>query len=375
MESDPIDGDVVALARALVRTPSVNPVLEEGGDGEYAVASLCGRWLQAWGFEPRLTEVTPGRWNVTGRMGAGTPVTLLNGHLDTVGVEGMSIDPFSGDVREGRLWGRGSADMKGGVAAILTAACHFSRAADRAGTLVVALTADEEHASLGMQAFMAEAPEATRAVVCEPTELAVMPAHKGFLWLTAHFQGVAAHGSRPEVGVDAVRHAGLFVAALEALHEQLSTRAHHPLLGPASFHFGRIRGGVAPSVYPDSCTVEIERRTLPHEGREVEEEFSQVLDRLQVDASLTIDLYRPGSDVPPDAPLVTDLKRALVAEGLEPTVAGMTAWVDAAYLNEAGIPAVCFGPGSIGQAHTADESVAVDQLRSAAEVLKRFLVG
>lgn len=150
-------GDVVALTQLLVRTPSVNPTLEEGGDGEYAVASLCASWLERWGFDTTRTEVAPTRWNVVARLGSGSPVTVMNGHLDTVGVSGMSIDPFSGEVREGRLWGRGSADMKAGVAAILAAAYAFANAgAERSGTLIVALTADEEHASLGMQALIAE---------------------------------------------------------------------------------------------------------------------------------------------------------------------------------------------------------------------------
>lgn len=371
-------GDVVALTQLLVRTPSVNPVLESGGAGEPAVASLCARWLEAWGYRTRKKEVAPGRWNVTAELGSASPVTLLNGHLDTVGVAGMSIEPFSAEIRDGCLWGRGSADMKGGVAAILAAAHRFANAgAQASGTLIVALTADEEHASLGMQALLAEPVVADRAVVCEPTSLAVMPAHKGFLWLTARFAGVAAHGSRPEVGVDAVRHAGLYMAALETLHAALVEGPHHPLLGPASFHYGRIRGGVAPSVYPDACTVEIERRTLPHEGREVEQEFSDALARVQAEqgceATLEVDLYRPGSDVAPDAPVVSALLQALGAEGLPEAVEGMTAWVDAAFLNEAGIPAVCFGPGSIDQAHTANEFVEVEQLHSAAAVLCRLL--
>lgn len=376
-------GDVVALTQLLVRTPSVNPVLESGGSGERSVAVLCASWLDGWGYATQTKEVAPGRWNVVAEMGSGSPVTLLNGHLDTVGVAGMSIDPHSAELREGRLWGRGSADMKGGVAAILAAAQRFANAGTKAsGTVVVALTADEEHASLGMQALLGEPRDdgplvADRAVVCEPTSLGVMPAHKGFLWLTARFSGVAAHGSRPEVGVDAVRHAGLYMAALETLHTTLSNRPHHPLLGPASFHYGRLRGGVAPSVYPDACTLEIERRTLPHEGREVEQEFTDALATLHdepgLDVTLDVDLYRPGSDVPSDAPVVTSLLQALAAEGLPQAVEGMTAWVDAAFLNEAGIPAVCFGPGSIDQAHTADEFVEVEQLQSAAAVLARLL--
>lgn len=371
-------GEVVALTQSLVRIPSVNPELEVGGTAEAAVAIQCAAWLESWGFETRRVEVTEGRWNVTGSLGSGSPVTMLNGHLDTVGVAGMSIDPFAGEIHDGRLWGRGSADMKGGVAAVLAAAKRFSDAGARApGTLHVVLTADEEHASLGMQAYVAGDVAADRAVVTEPTGLAVMPAHKGFLWLTATFEGVAAHGSRPEVGVDAVRHAGWYMAALEALHDTLASGDQHPLLGPGSFHFGRAKGGSAPSVYPDRCTLEIERRTLPHEGPEVEREFRSVLETLAkqsgVRASLEADLYRPGSDVPVDSPVVVGLLEAIAAGGHAARVEGMTAWVDAAYLNLAGIPTVCFGPGSIEAAHTADESVPVAELEVCADVLARFL--
>lgn len=372
------NGAVVPLTQALVRIPSVNPELEADGAAEAAVATQCAAWLESWGFSTQRIEVADRRWNVVGTVGSGSPVTVLNGHLDTVGVAGMSIEPFAGEIHDGRLWGRGSADMKGGVAAVLAAAKRFADAGSRAtGTLHVVLTADEEHASLGMQAYVAGPVAADRAVVTEPTGLAVMPAHKGFLWLTATFEGVAAHGSRPEVGVDAVRHAGWYMAELEAHHHLLASGDRHPLLGPGSFHFGRMKGGSAPSVYPDHCSVEIERRTLPHEGPEVEREFRDALERLRasrgVRASLTADLYRPGSDVAEDAPVVVGLLEAIAVEGHAARVEGMTAWVDAAYLNLAGIPAVCFGPGSIGAAHTADESVPVEELETAANVLARFL--
>lgn len=370
-------GDVVALTRCLIATPSVNPRIESGGAGEEDVARLANGWLRAWGFETVLEEVEPGRWNLIAKKGEGRPSTILNGHLDTVGVAGMSVSPFEPHLEGGRIFGRGSCDMKGGVAAALAAAHSFAKQKGR-GTLIVALTADEEHASVGMQAFARAAPPAERAIVCEPTDLAVMPAHKGFLWMTARFHGVAAHGSRPEVGVDAVRHAGLFIAELEALHGRLSEGARHELLGTGSFHFGPTRGGVAPSVYPDACEVQIERRTLPHEDESAAEDFRRALAELSLrhddmNGEISIDLYRPGSDVNREHAVVHDLQKALEAEGLPPRLEGMTAWVDAAYLNKAGIPAVCFGPGSIEQAHSADEWIEEDQLRVAQRVLERFL--
>ena len=225
-------GDPVALARVLVAAPSVNPELEASGAGEAAVAELTSQWLRAWGLSVETSEVAPGRWNVVGRLpGDGTgPTLLLNGHLDTVGVDGMSVDPFGAELRDGRLWGRGSCDMKGGVAALLATTAKVARDPPP-GALIVALTADEEHASLGMQALMGSGMGADAAVVCEPTSLAIMPAHKGFVWVEADFQGRAAHGSRPDAGVDAIEHAGRYLTALSALGSRLRAREPHPLLG------------------------------------------------------------------------------------------------------------------------------------------------
>ncbi len=373
-------GDPVALTRAMVAIPSVNPELEAGGAGEEAMARQCGRWLERWGYAVELKEVAPGRWNVVARRtgGGGEGRTLiLNGHLDTVGVGGMRGSPFGGEVREGRVWGRGSCDMKGGLAIILSTAAELSRLS-HPGELVVALTADEEHASLGMQDFAGGGLRADGAVVCEPTELAVMPAHKGFLWVEAEFRGRAAHGSRPDQGVDAILHAARFLTALEPLGARLRGGPPHPLLTHPSFHTGTIRGGSAPSVYPDRCQLVLERRTLPGEAPSaVLREFQEVLDGVRaacphVDGTLEAGLFRPGTEVPVDSSLVGSLLGAVREEGLVPRVEGMTAWVDAAFLNEAGVPAVCFGPGSIARAHGAEEWVPVEELEAGARILTRF---
>ena len=373
-------GDPVALASALVATPSVNPELEADGAGEAAAAELTAGWLRAWGLSVEVSEVAPSRWNVVGRLkgnGVG-PTLLLNGHLDTVGVTGMSIHPFGAELKQGRLWGRGSCDMKGGVAALLAATARVAQDGPSRGALIVALTADEEHASLGMEALVRSGMRADAAVVCEPTGLAVMPAHKGFVWVEADFRGRAAHGSRPEAGVDAIEHAGLYLTALGALRSRLQTREPHPLLGRGSFHAGTIDGGSAPSVYPDTCRLVLERRTLPGENPAgIIGEFQAVLDGLaayvpDLEAKLTQGLARPATEVPNDSPLVEGLLTACAGEGVDPRVTGMTAWVDAAFLNEAGTPAVCFGPGSIAQAHSADEWIDPSEIVTCAAVLERF---
>jgi len=370
-------GDPVALTQVMVSIPSVNPDMEKDGGGEEAMAKAAGEWLSGWGYRVELAEIEPRRWNVVACRGQGGRRLVLNGHLDTVGVGGMEVEPFSGEMRDGRVWGRGACDMKGGLATILAAAANLARD-PHPGELVVALTADEEHASIGMQAFVEAEWEADGAVVCEPTNLAVMPAHKGFLWVEADFQGRAAHGSRPEEGVDAILHAGRFLAALEVLENLLGGREAHPILGRPSFHVGTIQGGTAPSVYPDTCRIVLERRTLPGEDvQDVVAEFQGVLDDVSgrfpgMKGRLAPGLFRPGTEVPLQTPLVRSLLGAAREEGLEGKVEAMTAWVDAAFLNLRGIPAVCFGPGSIAQAHSAVEWVAVEELKTGTRVLTRF---
>lgn len=374
-------GEAVPLAQVLVSVPSVNPSLSSEGHGEAAVAEVAAAWLRDWGFRTRVDEIQPGRCNVVATLdfgGTGGPTLLLNGHVDTVGVGGMTVPPFEGVVHDGKLVGRGACDMKGGVAAALSAAAALAADPPPRGRLVLALTADEEHASLGMDALVQEGVRASAAVVCEPTGLAVMPAHKGFVWLHLHFRGRAAHGSRPEEGVDAVRHAGLYLAALDELAEELGAREPHPLLGHGSFHAGTVSGGEAPSVYPATCDLTLERRTLPGEDTEaVVREFEDVLGRLgeresAVAADLRVGLVRPGTEVPAEASLVQGLLASARSAGVEGRVEGMTAWVDAAFLNEAGIPAVCFGPGSIAQAHSADEWCDTGEIESCARILEHF---
>lgn len=370
-------GDPVALTRAMVAVPSVNPGLDPEGAGEEEVGRLAAGWLEDWGFEVEVEELAPSRVNVTATHGEGGRRLLLNGHLDTVGVEGMTIDPFDPEVRDGRIWGRGSCDMKAGIGALL-AASHRLSETDHAGELVVALTADEERESIGMEALVARNSGADAAVVCEPTGLAVMPAHRGFVWIELDFRGRAAHGSRPDLGIDAIRHAARFLVELDSYETRLMETTPHPLLDAPSVHAGTIEGGTVPPVYPERCRLVVERRTLPDESpQEVAEEFRAVTRKLRervpdLDVDVRLGLHRAGSEVSSDSELVRSLLDACRREGVERELAGMSAWVDAGLLNEAGVPAVCFGPGSIDQAHAAEEWVPVHEIRTAATILEGF---
>jgi acetylornithine deacetylase len=369
----------VDLLRALVGTPSVNPSLEAGGVGEAEIARLAAGWLRDWGYATELIDAAPGRTSVLARRGrAGGRSLILNGHLDTVGVEGMTVEPFGAEIRDGRLWGRGACDMKAGVAALLVAAREAARQGG-AGELIVALTADEEEAGIGCRRLVEDGLRADAAVVCEPTGLTLMPAHKGFVWLELVFHGRAAHGSRPDRGVDAIRHAGCFLAGLDEIESGLARRGAHALLGRGSIHAGTIEGGTAASVYPSSCRLVLERRTLPGESAAgVRSEVEYLLGQLRSEipglrADLEVLLHRNGSEIPSDHPLTAGLAAALEQAGVDPRIEGMTAWVEAVVFNEAGTPALCFGPGRIEDAHSADESVDLGEVETAAAVLSTFV--
>jgi acetylornithine deacetylase len=376
---DNSSADVIQLTRALIATPSVNPAMEAGADGEAAIAALTAGWLEQWGFEVDLIEAAPGRPSVLARLERGRGRSLiLSGHLDTVGVAGMEVDPFGAAVRDGRVWGRGACDMKGGVAVALASA-RDAAVGDFRGTLLVALTADEEEAALGCQRLVSDGLTADAAIVCEPTDLAIMPAHKGFAWIGLEFRGQAAHGSRPERGVDAIRHAGIFLSRLDEVEATLARGRPHPLLGHGSIHAGTIAGGTAPSVYPSSCRLVLERRTLPGESvSAIRSEIDHVLTQLgsdvsSLDAEMDVVLHRDGSEIPADDALVRALAEAVGSAGMEPRVSGMTAWVEAEFYNGAGIPALCFGPGRIIDAHSSDESVAIEDLERAHRALTVFV--
>jgi acetylornithine deacetylase len=370
-------GDALALTRALVAVDSRNPGIGAGGPGEGAVAALLAGVLRDWGFDVELQEAAAGRPNVLARIGRrGGPVLMFNGHLDVVGIEGMRHEPFDPAIRDGRLYGRGSADMKGGIAAMCAAAARA--ASGTSAELLIAAVIDEEHESLGTRALVASGIRADAAVVTEPTQLAIMPAHRGFVWLEVEVRGRAAHGSRYDIGVDAIRHAGLLLAELDALEESVLVTRTHPLLGHASLHASHVHGGIGMSTYPDRCTLALERRTVPGETTEsVIAEVRDAIDRLTArratfDASVRLIFAQGPSDVAADAPVVQALDQALRDEGVPRSIAGMSAWTDAAILNEAGIPAICFGPGDIRLAHAAEEWVPVAEIETATAVLTRM---
>jgi acetylornithine deacetylase len=374
-------GDAVALTRELVRIDSRNPSLVPNAPGEAAVAAALAEILRSWGFRVDVIESMAGRPSIVARIGpdreSGT--LMFNGHLDVVGTDGMVHDAWNAPERNGRIYGRGSADMKSGVAAMCAAAARAAEASSDVSVVVTAV-ADEEYESAGTRSIIAHGIRADAAIVTEPTRLSIMPAHLGFVWIDVTTHGRAAHGSRWELGVDAIRHAGLFLAELDRFDAEELPKRGHPLLGRPSVHASLIEGGTGMSTYPDRCVVQIERRTIPGESpavvrAEIDAACARVASRksnFRADVSVTF--AQEPSDVAVDAPIVKAMEAALGACNEATRIEGMTAWTDAALLNAAGIPAICFGPGDIAVAHAAEEWVPIDEIDRATEVLTKLAV-
>ncbi len=366
--------DVETLLRQLVAIDSVNPDLVPGGAGEAAIARFVAEWLREAGLEVTLDEPAPGRPSVVGvaRGTGGGRSLLLNAHLDTVGVTGME-HPFEPRVEDGRLYGRGAYDMKGGLAAIMLAAAEARRCGVRGDVLVTGV-ADEEYASIGT-ASLVKRWRADAAIVTEATALELCLAHKGFVWLEVEVMGKAAHGSRPDLGVDAIAKMGGVLTGIERLGQRLAQRPAHPLLGHGSLHASLIAGGQELSSYPERCVLGVERRTLPGEMPEqVQAELQELLDQLATSdptfqATVKTTLVRDAFEIEPAAPVVQAVRAAASAVlGREPASIGAAWWMDSAMLAAAGIPTVIFGPGGAG-AHAAVEWVSLDDVERCVEVL------
>ncbi|HEX2680849.1 MAG TPA: M20/M25/M40 family metallo-hydrolase, partial [Candidatus Dormibacteraeota bacterium] len=310
-------------------------------------------WLADAGLEVAIVESVPGRPSVVGvlRGSGGGRSLMLNAHMDTVGAGGMS-SPFVPVVHDGRVYGRGAYDMKGSLAAIMLAARN-ARSLDLPGDLVITAVADEEVASIGTSAVL-EKFRADYAIVTEPTELRLCLAHKGFAWLEVETAGVAAHGSRFDIGVDAIAHMGSVLTGVLELQERLAAGPRHPLLGTGSIHASLIEGGQEMSTYPARCAAKLERRTVP--GEDITGEVP----------GARITLERPPSEVASDHPLA----RAISSAAGNPEEIGVAYWMDMALINSAGIPCVAYGPSGEGE-HADVEWVDLASVQKCVEVYLR----
>jgi len=365
--------DLQQLLTDLVSIDSTNPDLIPNAAGEAEIARYAAGWLERAGLEVQLVEAAPGRPNVVAvaRGTGGGRTLLLNGHMDTVGVGGMkkAHEPV---VSDGRLYGRGAYDMKGGLAACMVAIAQ-ARKQHLRGDVILTAVVDEEYASIGT-AEIAQRVHADAAIVAEFTELQLILAHKGFIWFDIESIGRAAHGSRPDLGVDAIAHMGRVLVELEQLDQTLRLGPSHPLLGSGSVHASLIRGGRELSSYPEHCTLSIERRTLPGESPEaMEAEISGILRQLESgDPSFKAVLRRGIDRSPLETPEESAIARAVQAAatkvlGHPAPIAGVPFWTDAAILASAGIPSLLFGPAGAG-AHADEEWVDLSSAEACAEV-------
>ena len=354
----------IRLLRDLVAINSVNPTLVPGAPGEAAIADFLAGEMRNSGLDVAIEPAAAGRPNVVGVVeGRGKGRTLmLCGHTDTVGVASMH-DPFTPVERDGRLYGRGAQDMKGGVAAMVSAAARAAARGLPAGRLIVAAVVDEEHSSIGADALV-KTWTADAAIVTEPTDLAIAIGHKGFAWVDVTVEGRAAHGSRPKEGQDAILRLGRVLARLEMLDSTLQARPPHPLVGTGSLHASFITGGHELSSYPDRATLQLERRILPSEPESTAiDEVRAILDAIRHDdptfrATAEAMFSRPAYEVPRDHELPRALAKAATRAGVPPQITGASFWTDAAVLGHAGIPSILFGPGGAGL-HSTEEYVNV----------------
>lgn len=375
---------LISTLADLVQIDSTNPSLAAGGAGEAEIATYVATVLNDLGLVVNNYEVQPGRWNVLGILpGQGSgPSLLLNAHMDTVGVEGM-VEPFSAAVHDGRLYGRGSYDMKGSLAAMIAVAKALVEAGARSGLpqgsplqgdLFIAAVADEEHGSIGSAQLVREV-RADGAIVAEPTDLAIGRAHRGFIWYEVETIGRAAHGSRYQEGIDANMRMGRFLAELDKLEQALLARHPHPLVGPPSLHAALLQGGTELSTYAAHCRLQLERRTIPGETEAgATAELQALIDRLAAgdatfNATVKPFFQRQPFEVSPDATIVRAVAEAATNRlGRPPAQVGLSFWTDAALLAEAGIETALIGPAGHGL-HSAEEWVDLQSVIDLAYIL------
>ena len=364
---------VVELTSQLVAIESINPELGVGGSGETELARFVAEWCERAGLETTLLEPVAGRPSVVAiaRGSGGGRSLMLNAHMDTVGVAGMT-DPFVPRLEDGRLYGRGAQDMKGSLAACMLVTAEAARRG-LSGDVIVTAVADEEVASVGTEA-VASSLHADSAIVTEPTDMRVAVAHRGFVHLEIETNGRAAHGSRPDLGIDAIAKMGRVLVGIEELDQRLRGNPTHRYLGSGSVHASLVEGGQEYSSYPARCVVQAERRTIPDESVElVVAEIQEILDRAAAaDAAFSGGVRALASrepfEVEEDADVVTTLLRcATSVMSAEPEVVGVPFWADSALLATAGIPTVVFGPRGEGL-HSEVEWVDVASLEQCVEI-------
>ncbi len=395
--------NLVQTLSELVAIPSVNPMGHPVSGPEYLeyrVTDYLENLFRTLGVRYQRQTVEPQRDNIIARLDGtvppeqGAPILLLDAHQDTVPVTGMTIPPWTPDVRDGRIYGRGACDIKGGLAAMLVAFARLaSEPAARRGTVILSATVNEEHGFSGATALtkLWEQPGSiiprrpAAAIIAEPTLLSVVVAHKGVVRWRTHGLGRAAHSSEPHLCDNAIYRLAPVLAALERYaRDVVGGLGQHPLCGRPTLSVGTIQGGLSVNTVPDRATIEIDRRLLP--GENPQAAYQHVIEYLRAECPQLESSAVHGGSIQHDRPYMqttglSDRDNHALGEQLiesAKTVAGDSALVgvpygtNAAATSAAGVPSVVFGPGSIAQAHTADEWLALDELERASEIYYRF---
>jgi len=367
------DLDPVALAIELISIDSVNSQLVPGAAGEGPLAAYCAEWFSTRGFGVRVHESIPGRPSVvaTAKGTGGGRSLMLNGHLDTVGVATWVGEPFIPEVSDGNLYGRGAFDMKGSVAAIMVAAART--AGQTAGDVIVTLVADEEFGSIGTEEILAH-HTADAAIIAEPSGLELTLAHRGFGWFEIAIEGVAAHGSLPEQGVDAIAHARRIMTALDELRGQLESGPGHPTLGHGTVRVATIVGGVDAATVAPSCVLTVERRFLPGESPDaVETQLRAFVEGVESGGTTTVLtrlVARGAFEADPSWPIVRAVSARAEAVLSRPVATrGEPFWTDAGLVLEAGIPCLILGVDG-GGAHADSEWATVESIEQLTDIFE-----
>lgn len=385
--------DPLPLLKDLVAIPSVNPMGRDISGPDYyetRVTQYLVDFFRTLGVPFEVIEIVPGRANVLARLDADSPAptVLLDAHQDTVPVDGMTIAPFDPVERDGRVWGRGSCDVKGGLAAMLSAFSRLvkERPSGRAN-VVLSCTCDEEATSLGINALVGSwtgrAPVSPlcpqrpdMAIIAEPTLLEIVVAHRGATRWKLQTAGRACHSSRPSDGINAIYRMAKVLSVLEEYATWVpGSRPAHPLCGPATLSVGLISGGSSVNVVPDHCVIEIDRRVIP--GEENLAVQREVIDYLADRIDFDVAHGEPYCTSPPlgddcNGDLANRLSATIRQCGTSPRILGVPFGTHASRLGRLKIPAVVFGPGDIAQAHTRDEWIDIDSLRQASEIYYQF---
>jgi acetylornithine deacetylase len=371
-----------ALLRDLVALPSINPMgrtLPEELVYEHRVTAYLDEFFADLGVRYQRQPVAEKRENIVAYyQSPGAQRTYVwEVHQDTVPIDNMIVDPFGAHIEAGRLYGRGACDIKGGMAAMLSAFARLVRDKPAgAANIIMACTVDEEFTFLGVQKLV-ETLKADGAIVAEPTQLHIVKAHKGVVRWNLLTAGRACHSSSPQRGINAIYRMARLLVGIEQYAEHLQQSRSDPLLGTPTISVGRIEGGTSANTVPDRCRVEIDRRVLPGEEPDATPDDLDRFLREQVKIDFPYEMQKPWLGSPPlsaegSAELVARLGRAIKAVRGPFEEIGVPFGTDASTIARAGIPAVVFGPGDVAQAHTCDEWVPLDEVAQASDILYRF---